>query len=74
VWLVQDQHGDPIGQCFLSIGTPLGPVPLMYPSINLPLNKGNEDKAKDKTENLLECLDRRKKATDIPFKGISNVI
>jgi hypothetical protein len=31
-----------------------GPVALMNPSINLPLNKGNEDKLKDKTEDLLE--------------------
>jgi hypothetical protein len=59
VWLVQDQHGDPIGQCFLSISTPFGPVPLMNPSINLLLNKGNKDKAKDKAEELLEYHDRK---------------
>ena len=54
MWLFQDQHRDPIGQYFLSISTPFGPVPLMNPSVNLLLNEGNEDKMKDKAEDWLE--------------------
>ncbi len=33
-----------------------GPVTLMDPSINLLLNEGNENKAKDETEELLEFV------------------
>jgi len=56
VWLLKDQHGNSVGQSFLPISMLFGPVTLMDPSINLLLNEGNENKAKDETEELLEFV------------------
>jgi hypothetical protein len=60
--LLQNDHGNAIGQNLLAISTTLSPVALIDPGVNLPLNKRNEDKVEHKTT-IYECFHNMEEAS-----------